>query len=956
MLKCSICGNIPTRQCSSCNSILLCSECSYFHFDDHMKYNTSCLFEKVQIKLSSKEINLLKIKIRSANEAIDLQKKLIIKETSKATKILKIYIKQAFEILENLRREYNSLNNKIILDENEFIKAKEILKKNLMFEYPCYTQIEGTLTKISKLIQNNLKGANTHIIESEYGLLIQGHTSEINSLVISSDNKYLVSGSGSYLDNGSDNTIRIWNLLERRQELVFQGHTGPVKCVAITSDNKFVISGAEDSTLRIWNLNNKTQEAILFNRKENIASIAISSDDTFIVCGSDNKSIIIWNLITKTKYSIMLEGHFEKVNCVTITTDNEYVVFGSNKVRVLSLRTNQQVIKFKKNYYFINCVAIFKDNCFVASSDFNNSNPEIVIWDLNEEYQEAILQGHKTSIKSIAITKDDLVLVSISNDKIIIMWDLLTYNKQFLLYISDLYDPCIAIANDSSFFVTSSCKCIKLWNFVKRKQIFEFLDHNSVINNIIISEDNHYLVSVSNVVVIWNILEKRQEVLKITPSSIAISIDNRYLVLGNYNISVWNIIEKTYEVELKGHKGIINSVTITDDNRIVISGSDDKSVRLWNLSKKQQIAVLKGHKSKLNAVVLNINNLCFSISLSELILWNLDDKKPPFESLIYKIHAINMEETICIISTSINQTILYIYNLIEKQQVPILEGFKGIVKSVVIASDNNFFVLASSNSSITLWNIPEKRLEAKLKGHLYSVNCIALTSDNRYAISGSDDKSLIIWDLITKEKVAVLIGHDKEINYIEITSTDNFAISSSGSELSDNNIIIWDLVERKLKAKVKKYNSNLSCFAKIGYKDNVVVGYCEGKILILNLRTKKFSLPYKLHTKKIKNVGITEDNKFLVSESDDNTVVVWDFESGKKMAILKIPDNIPFTGVYTSKIYNKVYLSSGFGISAYDIEENTMNHILLFDENFENLYNKDLTYEELLMPQIIYSD
>ena len=74
-------------------------------------------------------------------------------------------------------------------------------------------------------------------LERDYKLFLEGHTSYINSIAITSDNKYIISGS-------SDKTIRIWNLLEKRQETVLKGHTSGVTSIAITSDNKYIISGS----------------------------------------------------------------------------------------------------------------------------------------------------------------------------------------------------------------------------------------------------------------------------------------------------------------------------------------------------------------------------------------------------------------------------------------------------------------------------------------------------------------------------------------------------------------------------------------------------------------------------------------------------------------------------------------------------------------------------------------
>ena len=74
---------------------------------------------------------------------------------------------------------------------------------------------------------------------------MEGHTSSVNTVAVTSDNKHIISGS-------SDKTIRIWNLLEKTQETILQGHTDSVWTVAVTSDNKYIISGSSDKTIRIW--------------------------------------------------------------------------------------------------------------------------------------------------------------------------------------------------------------------------------------------------------------------------------------------------------------------------------------------------------------------------------------------------------------------------------------------------------------------------------------------------------------------------------------------------------------------------------------------------------------------------------------------------------------------------------------------------------------------------------
>ena len=71
--------------------------------------------------------------------------------------------------------------------------------------------------KIS-IIQNQNPSVIVEELERDYKLFLEGHNNDVSSMAITSDNKYLISSS-------LDKTIRIWNLLEKRQEAVLKGHT-----------------------------------------------------------------------------------------------------------------------------------------------------------------------------------------------------------------------------------------------------------------------------------------------------------------------------------------------------------------------------------------------------------------------------------------------------------------------------------------------------------------------------------------------------------------------------------------------------------------------------------------------------------------------------------------------------------------------------------------------------------
>ena len=89
----------------------------------------------------------------------------------------------------------------------------------------------------------------------------RGHISIICDIALTSDNEYLISGSGNW--DGKDCTIKKWSIQAGSQEKELAGHTNFIDALAVTKDSNYIISSGQDCTLSIWSFANRCEEVAL---------------------------------------------------------------------------------------------------------------------------------------------------------------------------------------------------------------------------------------------------------------------------------------------------------------------------------------------------------------------------------------------------------------------------------------------------------------------------------------------------------------------------------------------------------------------------------------------------------------------------------------------------------------------------------------------------------------------
>ncbi|WP_017742868.1 protein kinase domain-containing protein [Scytonema hofmannii] len=313
-------------------------------------------------------------------------------------------------------------------------------------------------------------------------------------------------------------------------------------------------------------------------------------------------------------------------------------------------------------------------------------------------------------------------------------------------------------------------------------------------------------------------------------------------IMGLGGIIYWQM--KGYTPTLNGHLGEVNSLAVKlnlansslkeDLIGLVVSGSDDKTIKIWNLKNKKEIRTLKGHKEFVYAVALSGDGQT--------------------------------------LASGGKDNIIKIWNLNTGQEIRTLMGHSSYVNSVAMSADSQILVSGSYDKTIKVWNLKKGQEIHTLKGHEGEVLSVAISSDGLILASGGTDRTVKIWNVKTGQLLRTLTGHLGDVNAVAISPNQKIIASVS----DDRTIRIWNLnTGRELRPPLTGHSADANAVAFSPDSEKIATGSDDTTVRIWNLSTGQEIKTFKGHAQEVFAVVFSRDGKNIISGSKDKTIKIW---------------------------------------------------------------------------------
>jgi WD40 repeat protein len=259
------------------------------------------------------------------------------------------------------------------------------------------------------------------------------------------------------------------------------------------------------------------------------------------------------------------------------------------------------------------------------------------------------------------------------------------------------------------------------------------------------------------------------------------------------SIRQWTRDGKTIGQPWRSNGGGVTSITVSPDETMVVSGSEDGRLQLWNMKDGRIVGdPWEGHNAAVKCLDWspNAQEIASGSQDGTIRRWNPDTGRqiaPQIEAGQGWLNTVKYSPQGDKFASSGCIDMIRVWSKDDELLIE-TKGGGYWVMSLCWSKDGTCIFSGSADGTIRKWGSINGEELVLFQGHNRNVRSLCLSLDERHLVSASQDSSVRIWDLETNQLVGKPLLHDDEIRTLAM-SRDGKYVASTGL---DHRIYLWN--------------------------------------------------------------------------------------------------------------------------------------------------------------------
>ncbi|CAN1257029.1 Protein TORMOZ EMBRYO DEFECTIVE [Linum perenne] len=518
---------------------------------------------------------------------------------------------------------------------------------------------------------------------------------------------------------GADRKVLVWDVDGHFCTHYFKGHKGVVTCIMFHPDpnQSLLFSGSDDATVRVWDLLAKKCVATLEKHFSTVTSMSVSEDGQTLLTAGRDKVVNVWNLNDFTcKTTVLAYEVLEDLSIIRPGT------LFSSFLDVLNQRHGNGTSD-SSGIHFVTV----GERGIVATCLYEHKYSDVANTSDTDEQSRRGLTG-------VVVLPNDQGLLSVTADQQFLFYSPtsegdLVLNKRLVGYNEEILDMKFLGEEENFLAVATNLEQVRVYDLASMSCSYVLAGHAEIVlclDTCVLSCGKILVATGSkdNTVRLWDCgTQKCVGIGKGHMGGIgAVAFSKKeknFLVSGSSDrtIKVWSYDGISYDGDqptslkakavVAAHDKDINSLAVAPNDRLVCSGSQDRTACVWRLPDLVSVVVFRGHKRG---------------------IWSVEFS--PVDP--------------CVITASGDKTIK-IWSISDGSCLKTFEGHTSSVLRVSFLTRGTQFVSSGADGLVKLWTIKTNECVATYDQHEDKVWALAIGKKTEMFATGGGDAVVNLW-------------------------------------------------------------------------------------------------------------------------------------------------------------------------------------------------------------------